>query len=32
MKGLGMKAARRKDFADSIAALVILERWRAMRR
>ena len=32
MKDLGMKASRRKDFADSIAALVILERWRAFRR
>jgi putative Holliday junction resolvase len=32
MKDLGLKAARRKEFADSIAALVILERYRAMRR
>ena len=31
MKDLGLKAARRKEFADSIAALVILERYRAMR-
>lgn len=30
LKELGMKAARRKDFADSIAALVILERYRAL--
>lgn len=29
LKGTGMKAARRKQFADSIAALVILERYRA---
>ncbi len=32
MKDLGLKAARRREFADSIAALVILERYRAMRR
>lgn len=29
LKSGGLKAARRKDLADSIAALVILERYRA---
>jgi putative holliday junction resolvase len=29
LKQTGMKAARRKQYADSVAALVILERWRA---
>lgn len=32
LKDLGLKASRRKDVADSIAALVILERWRALAR
>jgi putative Holliday junction resolvase len=27
----GIKAARRKELADSVAALLILERWRAER-
>ena len=31
LKETGMKAARRKHYADSVAALVILERWRAGR-
>ncbi len=29
LKQGGLKAARRKQLADSVAALVILERWRA---
>lgn len=32
LKQGGMKAARRKELADSIAALVILQRWRAGAR
>lgn len=32
LKDLGLKASRRKEVADSIAALVILERWRAVTR
>jgi putative Holliday junction resolvase len=32
LKQGGVKAARRKQLADSIAALVILERWRALHR
>jgi putative Holliday junction resolvase len=28
LKQTGMKAAKRKQYADSVAALVILERWR----
>lgn len=31
LKAGGLKAARRKQLADSIAALVILERYRSMR-
>lgn len=30
LKQGGMKAARRRQLADSIAALVILERWRSL--
>ena len=30
LKQGGMKAARRRELADSIAALVILERWRRL--
>lgn len=29
LKGGGMKASKRKQVADSVAALIILERWRA---
>lgn len=32
LKAGGMKAAKRKQFADSVAALVILERFRARPR
>lgn len=32
LKEGGLRAARRKELADSIAALVILERYRAMQR
>ncbi|HEB54449.1 MAG TPA: Holliday junction resolvase RuvX, partial [bacterium] len=32
LKAFGMKAKRRKDFADSVAALVILERYRQQLR
>ena len=32
LKQGGMKAARRKELADSVAALVILQRWRAGAR
>lgn len=32
LKQGGMKAKRRKELADSTAALVVLERWRAARR
>lgn len=32
LKDLGLKASRRKDVADSVAALVVLERWRALAR
>ena len=32
LKQGGLKAARRKELADSIAALVILQRYRAMAR
>jgi putative Holliday junction resolvase len=32
LKAGGLKAARRKLVADSIAALVILQRWRAANR
>ncbi len=32
LKQGGLKAARRKELADSIAALVILQRWRAGAR
>ncbi|MBK8100260.1 MAG: Holliday junction resolvase RuvX [Planctomycetes bacterium] len=30
LKQGGMKAARRRELADSVAALVILERWRSL--
>lgn len=32
LKGGGLRAARRKELADSVAALVILERYRAWVR
>jgi putative Holliday junction resolvase len=32
LKQMGMKAARRKNFADSVAAVVILERYRHENR
>lgn len=32
LKQLGLKAARRKEVADSVAALVILERYRSTAR